>query len=95
MFLVLVLIVIIKDRCNKNTTELDENKRVDVVMYVTILILYTCTIVVLLYSATIKASVILLPLLGITWVIGLFAVNQETSFFTWSFVILNTFQVNY
>ena len=48
-----------------------------------------------MYSATLKASVILLPLLGITWVIGLFAVNQGTSFFAWAFVILNAFQVNY
>ena len=94
MFLVLVLISIIKIRSKRNARKLEENKRVDIVMYVTIFIYQLCYIYCM-YSATIKASVILLPLLGITWVIGLFAVNQETSFFAWLFVILNTFQVNY
>jgi hypothetical protein len=45
-----------------------------------------------LVKAGIKASVILLPLLGITWVIGLFAINQGTSMFAWLFVICNTLQ---
>ena len=40
-----------------------------------------------------KATVILLPLLGITWVFGLLAVNQESSVFAWIFTILNSLQV--
>ena len=39
------------------------------------------------------AMIILLPLLGLTWVFGLLAVNQESSVFAWLFTILNTFQV--
>ena len=40
-----------------------------------------------------KATVILLPLLGITWVFGLLAVNQESSVFAWIFAIFNSLQV--
>ena len=40
-----------------------------------------------------KASVILLPLLGVTWVLGLFAVNQNTIWFAWLFTIFNSLQV--
>ena len=42
-----------------------------------------------------KATVILLPLLGITWVFGLLAVNQESSVFAWIFTVLNSLQVRY
>ena len=41
-----------------------------------------------------KATVILLPLLGITWVFGILAVNQESSAFAWIFTILNSLQVS-
>lgn len=42
--------------------------------------------------STIKASVILLPLLGLTWVLGLFAVNENTLVFAWLFTIFNSLQ---
>ena len=42
-----------------------------------------------------KISVILLPLLGITWVFGVLAVNQESSVFAWIFAILNSLQVRH
>ena len=44
-------------------------------------------------STIVKASVILLPLLGMTWVLGLFAVNQNTLVFAWLFAIFNSLQV--
>ena len=40
-----------------------------------------------------KAAVLLLPLLGLTWLFGLLAVNEETEAFAWTFTILNTLQV--
>ena len=43
-------------------------------------------------SATIKASFILLPLLGLTWVFGLLIVNENALVFAYIFVILNTLQ---
>ena len=50
----------------------------------------------LVYFRTgLQAVVILLPLLGITWVFGLLAVSQNTSVFAWLFTILNSLQVNY
>jgi len=35
----------------------------------------------------------LMPLLGVTWVIGLLAVNNHTLVFAWIFTILNSLQV--
>lgn len=42
-----------------------------------------------------KASLILLPLLGLTWVFGLFAVNENTVVFAWLFTIFNSLQASY
>ncbi|KAH3737428.1 hypothetical protein DPMN_044021 [Dreissena polymorpha] len=36
---------------------------------------------------------VLTPMFGITWLIGVFAVNDTTSVFQWLFVILNSLQV--
>ena len=44
-------------------------------------------------SALMKAMVILLPILGLTWVIGLLAVGPYTTVFAWIFLFLNGFQV--
>ena len=41
-----------------------------------------------------KAVIILLPLLGATWIIGILAVNDETQVFAWIFAILNSLQVS-
>ena len=37
--------------------------------------------------------IVLLPLLGLTWIIGIFAVNNNTQVFAWIFAILNSLQV--
>ena len=34
-----------------------------------------------------------MPLLGSTWIIGIFAVNEHTEFIEWIFTILNSLQV--
>ena len=39
-----------------------------------------------------KATIILLPLLGMTWVFGLLAVNENTAVFAWLFTIFNSLQ---
>ncbi|XP_065905004.1 uncharacterized protein [Dysidea avara] len=39
-----------------------------------------------------KAVVVLLPLLGLTWIIGILAVNNDTVAFAWIFAILNSLQ---
>ena len=41
-----------------------------------------------------KAVIVLLPVLGLTWIIGIIAVNNETQVFAWIFAILNSLQVN-
>ena len=40
-----------------------------------------------------KATLFLLPLLGVTWIIGILAVNNDTVAFAWIFAILNSLQV--
>ena len=40
-----------------------------------------------------KAAFLLVPLLGFTWIIGLFAVGEEGRVFAYLFVIANVFQV--
>ena len=40
-----------------------------------------------------KTTVILVPLLGFTWIIGLFAVGEEGKVFAYVFVFANVFQV--
>jgi len=40
-----------------------------------------------------KAIIVLLPLLGLTWIIGIVAVNENTQVFAWMFAILNSLQV--
>ena len=47
----------------------------------------------LFHSTALKSTIVLLPLLGITWIIGLFAVNENTTVFAWIFTILNSLQV--
>ena len=34
-----------------------------------------------------------MPVLGVTWIIGLFAVNEHTEVFAWIFTVLNSLQV--
>ena len=52
-------------------------------------------VAIYIYRALLKATVILLPLLGITWVFGLLAVNENLTVFAWIFTILNSLQVSY
>ena len=40
----------------------------------------------------IKAVVILLPLLGLTWTFGLLFINNSTTVFAWLFTIFNSLQ---
>jgi len=45
------------------------------------------------YRSLLKAAVIIIPLLGCTWVFGLLAVNEETVVFAWLFTVTNSLQV--
>ena len=40
------------------------------------------------------ASVVLLPLLGLTWVFGILTVNVNSTVFAWLFTIFNSLQVS-
>lgn len=44
---------------------------------------------------TVKTTVILLPLLGLTWIVGPFLLLKNTDMLSWSFAILNSLQVDY
>ena len=45
--------------------------------------------------AVFVSAVTLMPILGCTWIIGLFAVNEHTEVFAWIFTVLNSLQVRY
>ena len=47
------------------------------------------------YRQLLKTMVILVPLLGFTWIIRLFAVEEEGRVFAYLFVIANVFQVRW
>ena len=46
-----------------------------------------------MHRRLVKAIIIIVPLLGFTWIIGLFAVGAEGRVFAYLFVIANVFQV--
>ena len=46
-----------------------------------------------IYRALLKAAVIVIPLLGCTWIFGLLAINDNTVVFAWIFTIFNSLQV--
>ena len=43
--------------------------------------------------AILISAATLMPILGVTWIFGLLAVNEETEVFAWIFTIFNAFQV--
>lgn len=47
----------------------------------------------LLDRVALKASLLLLPLLGITWLLGFLQVNSDTAVMSYAFVLLSSFQV--
>ena len=47
----------------------------------------------LVNRATLKATVILLPVLGLTWVFGVLTIDRNTTVFAWLFTIFNSIQV--
>lgn len=46
------------------------------------------------FRAGIRATVILLPILGITWIFGIFTLSEDTIIFSYIFCILNSIQVS-
>lgn len=44
-------------------------------------------------STAIKGAAVLLPILGVTWIVGVFAVDANTTVFIWIFTIINSLQV--
>lgn len=52
-------------------------------------------ILFLLPRSGVKAALVLMPLLGITWVFGLFSVNAKTVVFQYLFAIVNSLQVRF
>jgi len=61
--------------------------------------MYTCILCIVtiqswyLCRKLIWAAVVLLPILGCTWIIGILSVNEDYIAFAWIFTILNSFQV--
>ena len=62
-----------------------------VATYAAISIIFTNTD--LSFRSLLVSAIAFMPILGSTWIIGVFAVNEHTEFFTWIFTILNSLQV--
>ena len=43
---------------------------------------------------SVKAIALLTPLLGLSWIFGIFAVDESTKWFSYIFVVCNSFQVS-
>ena len=56
------------------------------------ILIYHCMYVHIIRKL-LKALIIFMPLLGVTWIIGILAVNEDTQVFAWIFAILNSLQV--
>jgi len=41
----------------------------------------------------VKAAIIVTPLLGVTWLFGVLAINESAMVFAWIFTVLNSLQV--
>lgn len=65
--------------------------RFTVMSYIIVFFAYL-TVVFLYFRGWIRAAWILIILLGLTWIFGLFYVNQETIFMAYIFNILNSLQ---
>ena len=51
------------------------------------------SIVTIVNRSLFIASVVLLPLLGLTWIFGILTINSNTTVFAWLFTIFNSVQV--
>ncbi|XP_064390034.1 adhesion G protein-coupled receptor L3-like [Halichondria panicea] len=45
-----------------------------------------------LFVKLLTSTLVLLPLLGVTWILGIFTVNDNTTLFAWLFTIINSLQ---
>ena len=65
-------------------------------IYITIYVYtsyYQVMFILPIIRSTLKATVILLPLLGLTWVFGVLTIDHNTTVFAWLFTICNSTQV--
>ena len=51
-------------------------------------------LIIIFKRSGLKGVLVLAPLLGITWIIGIFAFSEQTTIFLWLFTILNSLQVS-
>ena len=70
--------------CYANTSRIQGNSGKKIILYVVIIYFY--------YSASLKGTLILTPLLGTTWVFGYMTMTGATIVFQYLFVICNSLQ---
>ena len=57
-------------------------------------LLFNINITFYFSRAGIKGLFVLMPILGVGWILGLFAVNKNTTVFEYAFAIINGLQVD-
>jgi TctA family transporter len=81
-------------------------KSTAIIQYVTIISTFVHNSIIMHYiikkclstwlcRALFVASVVLLPILGLTWVFGILTVNANSTIFAWLFTIFNSLQVSF
>ena len=93
IFLAITLKVLWQRKTRNNQVASNKNTVKYITVYSSQLCLVT-SILCMAYRSLLKAVILLLPLLGTTWIIGIFNVNNETLVFAWIFAILNCLQVS-
>ena len=58
------------------------------------LLLFIHCLTTLIYRAGAKGAMFLLPLLGLSWIFGIMAVNKDLLVFEYLFAVFNSLQVN-
>ena len=93
VFLAITLKVLLSRKLSMNDNGTSNKRTVKYVNICSLLhvLIYDCTYVHI--RSLLKALIILMPLLGVTWIIGILAVNEDTQVFAWIFAILNSLQV--
>ena len=59
-----------------------------------VIIVVAILICIILIRSLFIASIILLPLLGLTWAFGILTINSNSTVFAWLFTIFNSLQVS-
>lgn len=96
VFLVFALVSLARSKKMKAKTAHSDTAILKQAKYVPQLFMTQCmsfTPFIHVFRTILRATLILLPLLGITWLFGILTLNRNATVFAWLFTIFNSLQV--